>query len=72
MCDLSKGVFELGYKEGFEIGYKEGLELGRKEGTIAFIKTLMETLKLSLEQAMYALKIPEADRAHYLNTLNGK
>jgi hypothetical protein len=32
----------------------------------------METLKLSLEQAMYALKIPEADRAYYLNTLNGK
>jgi hypothetical protein len=32
----------------------------------------METLKLSMQQAMTALKIPEADRAYYANAINGK
>jgi hypothetical protein len=32
----------------------------------------METLKLSMQQAMDALKIPDADQAYYVNAINGK
>jgi hypothetical protein len=68
MCNLSKGVKD----EGIKIGMKRGLERGREERTIVSIKNLMETLKLSMQQAMDALKIPEADRAYYANAINGK
>jgi hypothetical protein len=44
----------------------------RDEGNIASIKNLMETLKLSMQQAMDALKIPDADRAYYANAINGE
>jgi hypothetical protein len=32
----------------------------------------MKNLKLSIDQAMNALDIPEADRAYYANAINGK
>jgi hypothetical protein len=32
----------------------------------------METMNWSLQQAMNALKIPEADRLDYANAINGK
>jgi predicted transposase YdaD len=67
MCNLSEGVKQIGREEGIEIG----LEIGR-ENTIVSIKNLMKNLKLSLEQAMYALDIPEADKAYYANAINGK
>jgi hypothetical protein len=56
MCNLSEGVKEI----------------GREENTIASIKKLMKNLKLSLEQAMNTLEIPEADRLYYANAINGK
>lgn len=64
MCNLSKGVWE------------KGMEAGRKEGAaqtmLNSIKTLMETMSFTAEQAMTALKVPEADRSRYLDTLNGQ
>ena len=49
MCNLSKGI----------------LERGKKERTVEVIQDLMETLKLTMEQAMDALKVPEVDRDMY-------
>ena len=49
MCNLSKGI----------------LERGKKERTIEVIQNLMETLKLTVEQAMDAIKVPEMDRDMY-------
>jgi hypothetical protein len=46
--------------------------MGHEERIIISVKNLMETLKLSMQQAMDALKIPEADRAYYANAINGK
>jgi predicted transposase YdaD len=68
MCNLSQGV----KNKGIQIGRAEGRTEGIKEGTLASIKNLMETMKLSIQQAMDALKIPEADRAYYVNAINGK
>jgi hypothetical protein len=64
MCNLSQGIKD----EGIEIG----LERGREENTIVSVENLMETLKLSMQQAMDALKIPEAKRAYYANAINSK
>lgn len=44
----------------------EGRAEGHAEGLIKSIKSLMETMNLSAEQAMNALKVPEAERAEYL------
>jgi predicted transposase YdaD len=68
MCNLSQGIKE----EGIEIGLERGLERGHEERTIISIENLMRTVNFSLEQAMYALDIPEADRAYYANVINGK
>lgn len=61
MCNLSKGVLERGRKEGI----KEGI----KETRLQSIKDLMETLSLSFEQAVEALRIPVNERAEYARLL---
>ena len=49
------------------------MEAGRKEGAaqtmLNSIKNVMETLGLTIEQAMSALKVPDADRPKYLELL---
>ena len=45
-----------------EKNYEEGL---REEEKLVDIRNLMSTMKWSAEQAMQALKIPEADRPKY-------
>lgn len=42
---------------------------GREETLLNSIKNLMETLKLTAEQAMDALKIPDDDRKKYVSML---
>jgi hypothetical protein len=60
MCNLSQGIKDEGRREGDE------------KRIIISIENLMRTVNFSLEQAMYALDIPEADRAYYANAINGK
>ncbi len=61
MCNLSKGVEE----RGIAIGLEQGLERGIETTTLNAIRNLMETLKLTAEQAMEALKVPEAEKVKY-------
>lgn len=62
MCNLSKGVWE------------KGMEAGRKEGAaqnmLNSIKNLMESMGWTVEQAMTALRVPDADRPKYLERLS--
>ena len=53
MCNLSKGVRDK----------------GREEGILSSIKSLMETLGLTIEQAMAALKVPESEKQKYMDLL---
>ncbi len=73
MCNLSKGVEERGIArglaQGLERGLAQGLERGMETGTLNAIRNLMETLKLTAEQAMEALKVPEAEKAKYAGML---
>lgn len=82
MCNLSKGVWEKGMRAGMEAGRKEGMEAGRKEGMetgrkegaaqnmLHSIRNLMDSMGWPVEQAMSALKVPEADRPKYLEQLS--
>ena len=49
--------------------YREGRAEGIAEGIVASIKNLMETLGLSIEAAMAALKIPENEQHTYVELL---
>ncbi|MGN0466707.1 MAG: hypothetical protein ACI4F9_10225 [Lachnospiraceae bacterium] len=53
MCNLS------------ELVERQGMEQGILETNIKAIKNLMETFKLTAEQAMEVLKIPMTDRQDY-------
>lgn len=66
VCNLSKGVEEKGIAIGIERGFQRGIE----QGILKSIENLMETLKLTAEQAMTALKIPEVERSKYASKLN--
>ncbi len=57
MCNLSKGVEE------------RGIAIGVETTTLNAIQNLMETLKLTAEQAMEALKVPEAEKVKYAGML---
>lgn len=57
MCNLSKGVME------------KGIAKGMTDAILTSIKNLMETMGLTIEQAMAALKVPEGDRQKYMDLL---
>lgn len=65
MCNLSKGVMEKGIAKGMEKGRAEGME----KGILTSIKNLMETMGWTLDQAMTALKVPEAEQQTYRSLL---
>ena len=62
-------VAEAARKDGLQEGPAEGRAEGRTEGTLSNIKSLTETLELSVEAAMNALKVPEDERIKYANLL---
>lgn len=69
MCNLSKGVEEKGIAKGIAKGISEGITKGIESATLIAIQNLMETLKLTAEQAMAALKIPDSEQAKYASML---
>ncbi len=48
---------------------KEDFEKQERETLLETIKNLMDTMKWTAEQAMSAMKIPEADRGKYIAKL---
>ena len=60
---MSKGVEER------KIGI--GLERGIETTTLNAIRNLMETLKLTVEQSIEVLKVPEAEKVKYAGMLKG-
>lgn len=64
MCNLSKGIEE--------IGIREGKREGKKEGILFSIQSLMETMNFTMEEAMNALKIPKTEQEQYTKKLKQK
>ena len=57
MCNLSDGI------------ERKGEEKGTKKTKLQDIQNLMKNLKLSMEQAMTALEVPEAEQEKYADML---
>ena len=53
MCNLSDGVWEEAMTQGIE------------KGLVTALRNLMDSMGWPMEQAMNALRIPEADRQEY-------
>ena len=56
-------------EDGEAIGLEKGIEKGIEKGTLKAIKNIMSTLKLTAEQAMTALRIPETDKRIYADII---
>lgn len=65
MCNLSEGIMAKGEAKG----EAKGMAQGMAKGILSSIQNLMETLGLTLEQAMAALKVPENERQRYMELL---
>lgn len=65
MCTFWDEVMEYGKNEGKIEGKNEGLIEGKREAQYEAIHNIMESLNMSMEQAMDVLKIPESERAKY-------
>lgn len=78
MISSARRMFILGKNEGkaegMAVGKAEGMAEGKAEGRIqaltASMRNLTETLGLSIQEAMNALRIPESERAYYLDILS--
>lgn len=61
MCQIWEEV----RNEGLQEGRKEGRKEGSKETLAASIRNIMETMHLTLEQAMDALRISPEERGYF-------
>ena len=77
MEDLREESMQRGFEKGLEQGLEKGLEQGREEGLeqglvqarIENIKSIMDSLQYTAQQAMDLLKIPVKDRSQYMERL---
>ena len=65
MCEALRELM----KEDFEKQERETRQETKQETLLETIKNLMDTMKWTAEQAMSAMKIPEADRGKYIAKL---
>ena len=73
----AKDILNRGLREGEKRGEKRGERRGEKRGekrgaiqaTLASIRNLMETMHLTMQQAMDALKIPASEQEKYASQL---
>lgn len=56
--------------EGRKEGRREGHEAGVDDGILSSVRNLMETMNLSAEKVMEALKVSEAEKEKYLKLLD--
>ena len=69
MCEVLDRIENKGRLDGLREGRLDGLREGTMNGRLTDIKNLMDSLQLTAEQAMDALKIPKEERASYLEKL---
>ena len=66
MCNLGMAVELNGVKRGIQTGIAQG----REQSLLESIRNLMETLDMTVQQAMDALKIPKEDQVRYAAMLD--
>lgn len=65
MCEVIEKYIAEGRREGIRKGKSEG----RREGKAEAIRNLMESMSMTAEQAMKALKIPAGEFGKYMTLL---
>ena len=65
MCEVIEKYISEGRREGIRKGRSEG----RREGKAEAIRNLMESMSMTAEQAMKALKIPAGEFGKYMTLL---
>ena len=65
MCEVIEKYIDEGRREGIRKGRSEG----RREGKAEAIRNLMESMSMTAEQAMKALKIPAGEFGKYMTLL---
>ena len=65
---IRKGICK-GRSEGRREGMRKGRSEGRREGKAEAIRNLMESMSMTAEQAMKALKIPAGEFGKYMTLL---
>ena len=63
--DAKEAWQEEAREEGHSEGHAEGLAEGKTEERLSSIRNIMQTLNLTVQQAMDALKIPPEEQAAY-------
>ena len=63
-------IAEENQEAGWKKGHQEGETQGKMMEKLSNLKSLMETLGLTAEQAMKALKVPEEEQEKYMKMLN--
>ena len=73
MCEVIEKYIAEGRREGIRKGRsegrREGMRKGRGEGKVEAIRNLMESMSMTAEQAMKALKIPAGEFGKYMTLL---
>ena len=77
MCNVSEGIWEealeqgmlkgieQGMEQGMLKGMEQGIEHGVLKGKLESINSLMNSMNLSLEEAMKVLNVPEEERMKF-------
>ena len=69
MCEAVEKFAREYCLDQFNKGVSEGRVEGRDEGLLESVRNVMKNLKMSSEQAMQSLGIPESDYPKYLSRL---
>lgn len=69
MCKVFEDILNEGREEGMEKGLEKGMEKGMEQALLASLKSLMEKLGYSAEQAMDILSIPAETRARLVSQI---
>ena len=78
MCNIAEGIREEAEKKGRKEGRKEGQEIGEKLGAeratqetrIDVALNLMNTLEMSAEEVLIAMRVPAQSRESLLKLIN--
>ena len=65
MCNLGMAIEMKGVERGMAKGLEKGIAQGMEKGILSSIEKLMKTMKLTVQQAMDALEVPESEQPHY-------
>jgi hypothetical protein len=68
---LQNGIRQ-GIQQGVQQGIQQGVQQGVRQGKLSDIRNLMDSMKLTAEQAMDALKIPVDEQEFYMEKLNSQ